>query len=202
MEQHHEPEVQGLPRSLVSSLCGIASLLLLTGLVCALAAAWEQLDTWLKVLLLLTLPITLAVLHVCRARRQQGVTVFSAAFAAMIAANALLVPLGIFLSLYLSPYFGAVALILYALAHIWYGAYYHSAMVISAACALAFAGALSLPLYCGLGALVSSVILVGQGLLCLGVAYSLHKKRAARLAQLRIAQRKQELSRRDNATES
>lgn len=189
-----EPEVQGLPYSLVSSLLGLAGLLLLLGCVCGLYAAWEQLNEWLKAILLLLLPLVLLALHVhrCRAR---GEAVFSLAFAAYMAGNFLLLPGSVFLAVYAGHVFGALGALLYALSLLWYGAAYQVMVAISAACALAFAAALSLPILLGMGMVISSVFFCVLGACLLGAALYLHRKRSARLAQLRIARRRQELAR-------
>lgn len=188
-----EPEVQGVPRSLVSSLCGVGGLLTLAGLLCAAYAAWDSWATWGRVSLVLAPPVVILALHIVWVRRL-GLPVFTPAFGVYMAANMLL-PLGLWLAENLGPLAGVVGALVYAAALIWYGASCRNAVAISAACMLCFAAALSVPLYLGVSMVVGSVLLLSLGAAALGAAFWLYRLRARRLAQLYVARKRQEQDR-------
>lgn len=188
-----EPEVQGLPRSLEYSLLGLAGVLLLSGAVCGLYAAWDQLNDWARAGLLLLLPLVLLVYHLWRCRKS-GLPMFSQSFAAFMAANVVALPGGVFLGVCVEPLCGTFGVLLYALALLWYGADYRLPTANSAACALAFAAALSIPFYLSPRMALSSILLILLGIAALVAAVIMHRKRATKLAQLRVLLRRRELS--------
>ena len=186
-----EPAVQGLPHGLVSSLCGVGCFLLLAGAACALFAAREHLEVWVQVALLLALPLVIFVAHVRRAGKR-GEPVFSWAFAALLGAHVVLLPLCMVLSFYVSLMLGDVCLAVYASIVIWYGAFYSNTMAISAGCTLAALSTMSIPLF--YGAVVSAVLLILLGGGILFLAYQLHRRRAAQLAYLQVLRKRRQIS--------
>lgn len=188
-----EPEVQGAPRSLISSLCGMAALLLGVGVVCVLYAAWDHFGVWVRVALLAVLPVVVPSLHVWWARRL-GAPVSAPAFWLYLAANVALPPVGVYMAVKVAPLCGALSALLYALTMTWYGAAYRSSVVVSAAGMLCFAAAMSIPLYSGVGVVGGAVILILLGGAVLAAAWWLHRMRRHRLALLHRVQRRQEFS--------
>lgn len=190
-------QVQGIPPGLVSSLCGLAVLLVAVGGACVLASVWDSLNEWVRLALLLPVPVLLLVLHI-RSVRRAGEPVFSAAMAALMLAHLVLLPAGIALAMYGWPLVGMPFFWGYALALLWYGARYRKAMLISAAVMLAFALALSIPLYGDFGVLLSGVLLALMGALVLTVAVLLYRHREQKLAMLRVALKRREYAEKEN----
>ena len=187
------PQVQGIPRGLVSSLCGLALLLGVVGAVCVLCSVWGEMNEWVRLALLPVVPVLLVVMHI-RSVRRSGEAALSAAFAALMVAHVVLLPAGVLLAVYVLPLLSLPFFAAYALALLWYGARYHNAMVISAAAALVFAMALSIPLYWHMGVLLSGVLFLLLGALVLSAAIVLHKRREQKLAMLRVALKRREYS--------
>lgn len=189
-----EPRIQGLPRHLIAALCGLAGLLILAGVVNVAMALWDHVDTWLRMAMLLPIPLAVLVAHILMARRSgQGVLTVPAV--AMLLAHVVLLPLGVVFGAWLTPVFSLPCALAYALVLIWYGAYYQYYAVISAAVAVFFTSVLMGMELMQLGAILRAVLLLVLGGLVLAGAAGLHRRRRAKLALLHIALRRRELDR-------
>lgn len=176
-----ELPVQGLPRSLMSALYALAGLLAAVGAACMLYAARGHLNIWMRLGLVAALPIVLVAVHIVRARRR-GEVVWSSALGALVAAHLFVLPAGLYLAAWAGPIAAMPPVFVYAVAVMWYGAYYHIASAIAAASALIFAAALIVPLYWQPGPLVSGLILLAMAAAALAVALYLRRIRRARTA--------------------
>ena len=186
----HEPDVQGMPRSLVSSLAGMAALLAAAGAFFVLVAERESLETWVKAALYALPTLIFLGLHILRVSRNDapGIT---PAFFALLGGHAVALPLSILAGIHIAPAAGAPLALVYALTLLWYGAQYHLTSVISAACTLLFALAVATPLGLGLGYGVSGCLLFVAAILAAAAAYYLRRLRTQKLLRLRLAKQRQ-----------
>ena len=178
------PHVQGLPLCLLSSLGTLGGLLLVLGGCSLLYTVWAELHAGVRLGLLAAPALVFLVWHVVRTLRR-GWRVFSPAFVALLLAQLALLPAWWYAEVYLPAWAGAFLGLVYALCLLWYGAEYACSVLISAACILIFALALSLPAFLSLSMELTAGLQCLLGLGALGAAVVLHRRRARRLAELR-----------------
>lgn len=181
-----EPEVQGVPRSLIASLCGMAALLIGAGGVCVLCVCWGSLGAWVRAGVLAALPVAVSALHIWRSRRR-GMPPGAVAFWFFLAANAVLAPLGIWLAVAVAPLAGVLCAVPYALAFMWYASVYRSSAGITAACTLCFSACLSILFSGAVSLLLGAAILALLGVGFLIAARWLHLRRKRCLARFQLA---------------
>lgn len=189
-ETDTEPQVRGLSLSMVSSLSGLAVLLMLAGVVCGVVAGWDQLPTWVRLAALLLPLLVYVVLHVLYARRQ-SLPMISPAFGALLLAQ-LLLPAGVYMAVLIAPWVGTIFAYAYALALLWYGSEYRSIPAVTAACALVFAACASLMVWLQFSAWLGALFFLMLGGCTFALSLRLRRHVAEKQALLHLALKRRE----------